>query len=95
MLTSLQRFLCLKIAAFLKTNKGVRFDYRLSSAKTIIHGKCHTSIETRLLPNALEAYVNEIDNTQEKAEKSCRKYWKRLFTKFYFSLITFCTCLVW
>ena len=78
----MQRFFCLKIAAFLKTNKGLRFDYGLSSAKTIIQGKCHTSIETRLLPNALEAYINEIDNTQKKEEKIAKSIEKDYLENF-------------
>ena len=50
-------------------------------------------METSLFTNALKVCINEIDNTQEKDEKSWRGI-IRLFRKFCFSLITFYICLV-
>ena len=38
----------------------------------MVQGKRHTSMENSLFSNTLKACVNEIDNTQEKDEKSWR-----------------------
>ena len=38
----------------------------------MVQGKCYPSVEASLLSNALKACLNEIENTQEKDEKSWR-----------------------
>ena len=38
----------------------------------MVQGKCYPSVEASLLSNALKACLNEIENPQEKDEKSWR-----------------------
>ena len=52
------------------------------------------SIETIQFSNVLKACVNEIEEYPRETWKKEEKYWKRLFRKFCFSLITFYTYLV-
>ena len=60
----------LKTVSFIKKNKGLPIARRKEIFDIcLLLKKCHTSVETSLFSNALEACVNEIDNSQEKDEK--------------------------